>query len=79
MKFWETGAGLECGPQHPRRSFTATPPQWHREVGQQKDAYHLYGAVFYEKEIWEIAPFTTATNNIKYLGVTLTKPSVRPV
>ena len=26
-----------------------------------------------EKEVREIKPFTTATNNIKYLGVTLTK------
>ena len=26
-----------------------------------------------EKEIREITPFTIATNNIKYLGVTLTK------
>ena len=26
-----------------------------------------------EKEIREITPFTTVTNNIKYLGVTLTK------
>ena len=26
-----------------------------------------------EKEIMETTPFTTATNNIKYLGVTLTK------
>ena len=26
-----------------------------------------------KKEIREISPFTTATNNIKYLGVTLTK------
>ncbi|GAB1285917.1 Complement component receptor 1-like protein [Apodemus speciosus] len=26
-----------------------------------------------EKEIWEMTPFTIATNNIKYLGVTLTK------
>jgi hypothetical protein len=26
-----------------------------------------------EKEIWETTPFTKVTNNIKYLGVTLTK------
>jgi hypothetical protein len=26
-----------------------------------------------EKEIWETTPFTILTNNIKYLGVTLTK------
>jgi hypothetical protein len=26
-----------------------------------------------EKEIWETIPFTIVTNNIKYLGVTLTK------
>jgi hypothetical protein len=26
-----------------------------------------------EKEIWETTPFTIVTNNIKYLGVTLTK------
>jgi hypothetical protein len=26
-----------------------------------------------EKEIWETTPFTIVTNNIKYLGVTVTK------
>jgi hypothetical protein len=26
-----------------------------------------------EKEIWETTPFTIATNNIKYLGLTLAK------
>ena len=32
-----------------------------------------------EKEIRETSPFTIATNNIKYLGVTLTKNVKRPV
>jgi hypothetical protein len=26
-----------------------------------------------EEEIWEVTPFTIATNNLKHLGVTLTK------
>ena len=26
-----------------------------------------------DKEIWKTTPFTIVTNNIKYLGVTLTK------
>ena len=32
-----------------------------------------------EKEIRETAPFTIATNDIKYLSVTLKKSSERPV
>jgi hypothetical protein len=36
-------------------------------------AFHYTKTKQTEKEIKEITPFTIVTNNIKYLGVTLTK------
>ena len=47
-------------------------------VGEYKINSNISVAFLYskekedEKEIWENSPFTILTNNIKYLGVTLT-------
>jgi hypothetical protein len=44
------------------------------KINSNKSVVFLYTKVkLAEKEIRETAPFTTVTNNIKYLGVTLTK------
>jgi len=43
-------------------------------ISKKKSVAFLYSkAKQAEKEISETTPFTIATNNIKYLGVTLTK------
>jgi predicted transcriptional regulator YheO len=44
------------------------------KINSKKSVAFLYtNDKWAEKEIREITPFTIATNNIKYLGVTLTK------
>ena len=47
---------------------------WQNTTSTKKSVALLYvNDKEVEKEIREISPFTVSTNNIKYLGVTLTK------
>ena len=46
---------------------------WDTRLTQKKSVGLLYTDDKWDEKIRETSPFTIATNNIKYLGVTLTK------